>query len=83
VARPKFEVGSRVIVDFTKGGGVYGFTKKQCQRPGFVEQHKGRFMSSDFAQIDYVVRLDESFCQIERWTITEASLRKEVDHECR
>lgn len=78
VAAPKFEVGARVIVDFNRGGRVHGFTKKECRRPGFVEMHKGRFMNSpDFAEINYVIRLDEPFCQVERWVILEGSLSLE------
>lgn len=78
VATPKFGVGERVVVDFWGRRPVFGFTKKQCQRPGFVEMHKGRFMASDFAQIDYIVRLDEPFCQVEQWTVLERSLKRET-----
>ena len=77
---PVFGVGQRVVVDFWLGGPVSGFTRKQCQRPGLVEMHVGRFLDTpQLAEIRYRVRLDEPFCNEERWTVAARGLRAESE----
>lgn len=76
----KFQVGMRVVVDFTKGGKISGLTARQCQVPGLITGISGRFLrTAAFARWCYRVRLDRQFCSEELWTLDEGHLALEVD----